>query len=67
MKAIATGNTYGIRGNLRAAGFEWLPARKEWFAMDFKADYWKKSACNPTYNGRGNAKACEAIVITEVK
>lgn len=67
MKAIATGNTYSAKDYLKKAGFAWLPARKEWFAENFDIDYWTNKACNATYNGRGNAKICQAIKITKIQ
>ena len=63
MKAIATGNTYSVKENLKSAGFVWEPITKRWLAETFNKDYWTNKACNPTYNGRGNAKACESIKI----
>lgn len=63
MKAIATGNTYSVKENLKKAGFVWEPTTKQWLAANFDQEYWTNKACNPTYNGRGNAKACSAVEV----
>lgn len=57
---IATGNTYAAKSFLKSAGFEW--AGGQWiFKGEFDSSIWSSKYANPTYNGRGNAKVCQAV------
>lgn len=57
----AVSNTYNARTWLKAAGFSWIESVKMWHHDNFDTKEWESKYCNPTWNGRGNAKLCAAV------
>lgn len=61
----ATGNTYSVKENLKSCGFVWNKESKAWETENFDKDRWENKMCNPSWNGRKNARLCNEIIITE--
>ena len=57
----AVSNTYPAKTWLKAAGFTYVESVKMWHHDNFNASEWESKYCNPTWNGRGNAKLCAAV------
>ncbi len=62
----ATGNTYSVKDDLKSVGFKWLAESKEWYApCGFDKDRWENKCCNPSYNGRKQARLCSEVRFVE--
>ena len=62
----ATGNTYNVKEDLKSVGFHWNNEARRFEAESFDAEKWEAKYCNPTWNGRKQARLCSEVKIDNV-
>lgn len=63
---IATKNSYSAKEFLKTCGMEFNKDLRRWESNNFDATRWTEKMCNPTYNGRKNARICADVLIETI-
>ena len=64
MKIVKNG--YSAKESLKACGAKWNAENKFWDCSNFDFEKWADKMCNPTWNGRGNARICSGVTFDEI-